>query len=46
MREEYDDTVARFGAELPEHLARNARELRRSTAPVVVAALSRPGPLG
>ena len=29
MREEYDDTVARFGAELPEHLARNARELRR-----------------
>jgi hypothetical protein len=29
MREEYDDTVARFGAVLPEHLARNARELRR-----------------
>jgi hypothetical protein len=29
MREEYDETVARFGAELPEHLARNARELRR-----------------
>ncbi len=29
MREEYGDTVARFGAELPEHLARNARELRR-----------------
>jgi hypothetical protein len=28
MREEYDETVARFGAELPEHLARNARELR------------------
>ena len=29
MREEYADTVARFGAELPEHLVRNARELRR-----------------
>jgi len=29
MREEYDDTVARFGAQLPEHLSRNAAELRR-----------------
>ncbi|WP_028651532.1 type IV toxin-antitoxin system AbiEi family antitoxin domain-containing protein [Nocardioides halotolerans] len=28
MRAEYDDTVARFGTELPEHLVRNARELR------------------
>jgi hypothetical protein len=28
MREEYDETVARFGAALPKHLARNARELR------------------
>ncbi len=28
MRAEYEDTLARFGAHLPEHLARNARELR------------------
>jgi hypothetical protein len=28
MRSEYDDTVARFGSRLPEHLVRNARELR------------------
>jgi hypothetical protein len=28
MRAEYDDTVARFGAVLPEHLERNAREVR------------------
>jgi Transcriptional regulator, AbiEi antitoxin len=28
MRAEYDDTVARFGSALPEHLARNAREIR------------------
>ncbi len=32
MREEYDDTVQRFGARLPEHLARNAVELRRQHA--------------
>ena len=32
MREEYDDTVARFGEALPEHLARNARELRVGSA--------------
>jgi len=29
MREEYEDTVSRFGTQLPEHLERNARELRR-----------------
>ena len=28
MRSEYDDTVARFGTRLPEHLVRNAQELR------------------
>jgi hypothetical protein len=28
MRAEYDDTVARFGSVLPEHLERNAREIR------------------
>ncbi len=28
MRSEYEDTVARFGSRLPEHLVRNARELR------------------
>ena len=28
MRAEYDDTVARFGAELPQHLVRNAARLR------------------
>jgi hypothetical protein len=28
MRAEYDDTVARFGTELPERLVRNARALR------------------
>jgi hypothetical protein len=32
MREEYDETVARFGTELPPHLARNAQELRRRQA--------------
>ena len=32
MREEYEETVARFGIELPEHLARNAHELRRRQA--------------
>ena len=28
LREEYDDTVTRFGTELPEHLVRNAARLR------------------
>jgi hypothetical protein len=28
MRSEYDDTVARFGTQLPEHLVRNAKVLR------------------
>jgi hypothetical protein len=28
MRSEYEDSVARFGSRLPEHLVRNARELR------------------
>jgi hypothetical protein len=28
MRAEYEDTVARFGSTLPEHLERNAREIR------------------
>jgi hypothetical protein len=28
MREELDDTAARFGTELPEHLVRNARVIR------------------
>jgi len=28
MKAEYDETVARFGDQLPEHLVRNARELR------------------
>lgn len=32
MRAEYDDTVARFGSVLPEHLARNAREIRARLA--------------
>lgn len=29
MREEYHETAARFGTRLPEHLVREARELRR-----------------
>ncbi len=33
MRAEYADTVERFGSELPEHLARNARELRARLGP-------------
>jgi hypothetical protein len=28
MKEEFEETVARFGDRLPEHLARNAREIR------------------
>jgi hypothetical protein len=28
LKEEYDETVARFGDRLPEHLARNARQIR------------------
>ena len=28
LRDEYDDTVSRFGANLPEHLVRNAARLR------------------
>ena len=41
MREEYDETVARFGTELPEHLVRNARELRRRFEDDVVVVLDR-----
>ena len=33
MRAEYEDTVARFGSRLPEHLVRNARELRGRRGP-------------
>ncbi len=32
MQAEYDETVARFGDRLPEHLVRNARELRGERA--------------
>ena len=32
MKAEYDETVARFGDQLPEHLVRNARELRGGRA--------------
>ena len=32
MKEEFEETVARFGERLPEHLARNAREIREEHA--------------